>query len=145
LATGARALEEAAAREKDMREDHERQVETARENIRDLARRLEDARTEKAVLEGALDTTRREFATLSGEKATTAPLRSVPAQGEAAEAEETALLRRNIVEIGAKVTRLVAVLEEQAGEDRPGGAKHASVPERIRALQNHGLEAGAAE
>jgi hypothetical protein len=61
------------------------------------------------------------------------------------EADETALLRRNIVEIGAKVTRLVAALEEQAGEGRPEGGKQESVPDRIRSLQNHGLEAGAAE
>lgn len=92
-----------------------------------LKQQLADVSGQKDVLEAALETAREEYRALrlqlAGREET---LRAVPTQ---AEAEETALLRRAIGDIGADVVRLAAALEREA----PAGAP--ALAERVRELQ----------
>ena len=97
------------------------------------ARQISALRAESSALEGALQAARKELAALRAELAAArngaAPI--VEEDGATRVAEEDAMLRQTIKEIGTEVSRLVHTLEDQSR----GEAAGADLGELMRALQ----------
>ena len=119
VASATQAATEAAAREAELKDAHERRIEFLRGSERELAQRIESLRVQNASLQAALEVARKEGGRKSDETASAAA---------GVSPEDAALLRKSISDIGAQVTRLVGALEEQS-DGTPIG-------ERVRALQS---------
>ena len=124
------ALASALEREQQLRASLQRQIDMARASDASLATRADTLRMENAALQGALDSARSEYASLRrtgpGEPVSAAAVQPAAAS---VSAEEIALLREAVTDIGAEMTRLTEALELD-GDNLP-------LAEKLRQLQGY--------
>ena len=127
------SLTDAAEREAALRAELDRQAATLRAADQNNARQISALRAESSSLQGALQAAHKELATLRAELAAARngapPI--VEMDGAMHIAQDDAMLRQTIKEIGTEVSRLVHTLEDQSR----GEAAGASLGELMRALQ----------
>ena len=107
LATQTSALAAAEASQAALREAHASEMAARRRAEQDLLQTVEDLRSRNAALEGALAAARRDATNLRAERATN--LAHLEPRG--GDDSETALLRRAIVDIGARVSQMADRME----------------------------------
>jgi len=107
LATQTSALAAAEASQTALREAHASEMAALRRAEQDLLQMVEDLRSRNAALEGALAVARRDATNLRAERATN--LAHLEPRG--GDDSETALLRRAIVDIGARVSQMADRME----------------------------------
>ena len=107
LATQTSALAAAEASQAALREAHAAEMAALRHAERELLQNVENLRAQNAALEGALAAARRDATNLRAERVANLPPH-VDGEGE------TALLRRAIVDIGARVSQMVDRMEAPA-------------------------------
>jgi chromosome segregation ATPase len=129
----AQSLTDAAEREAVLRAELDRQAATLRAADQNNAQQISALRAENSSLQGALQAAHKELAVLRAELATArngaAPI--VEPDGALHIAQDDAMLRQTIKEIGTEVSRLMHTLETQSR----GEAAGAGPGELMRALQ----------
>ena len=129
----AQSLADAAQREAALRAELDRLGATLRAADQNNAQQISASRAENSSLQGALQAAHKELAALRAElaaaRSTPAPI--IDLDGASHIAQDDAMLRQTIKEIGTEVSRLVHTLENQSR----GEAAGAGLGELMRALQ----------